>query len=139
MMLFFAFISFQCIVSCCLNNITFVCFFLASSGAAAVKSGAGSSLRGGPGVGQQPVQVVIKDSPIILAQVINSLRIIAVTNHLRHFSRWNERRFRKFSWGVRRVSDSYCPIRKLSRHEDMSSCLALALFSSSSQIYVMLL
>ena len=45
------------------------------SGAAAVKSGAGSPLRAGPGTGQQPVQVVIKDSPIILAQVINSLVI----------------------------------------------------------------
>ena len=40
------------------------------SGAAAGKAGGGSSLRGGTGAGQQPVQVVIKDSPIILAQVI---------------------------------------------------------------------
>lgn len=40
-----------------------------SSGAAAVKSGGSSPLRGSAGTGQQPVQVVIKDSPIILAQV----------------------------------------------------------------------
>jgi len=51
-----------------------VCFFADSSfpipsGAAAVKSGGGSPLRGAAGAGQQPVQVVIKDSPIILAQV----------------------------------------------------------------------
>ena len=39
------------------------------SGAAAAKGGGGSPLRGSPGAGQQPVQVVIKDSPIILAQV----------------------------------------------------------------------
>lgn len=34
-----------------------------------MKAGGGSPLRGGAGAGQQPVQVVIKDSPIILAQV----------------------------------------------------------------------
>jgi len=44
------------------------------AGAAAVKSGGGSPLRGAAGAGQQPVQVVIKDSPIILAQV-DSLKI----------------------------------------------------------------
>ena len=51
--------------------ISFFVFFFSfvSPGAAAVKSGAGSPLRGGPGAGQQPVQVLIKDSPIILAQV----------------------------------------------------------------------
>ncbi|KAL9983797.1 hypothetical protein ACROYT_G006027 [Oculina patagonica] len=51
------------------------------AGAAAVKGGAGSPLRGGPGVGQQPVQVVIKDSPIVLAQV-DSLKI--ALKHLRN-------------------------------------------------------
>ena len=45
------------------------CPFAIPSGAAAVKSGGGSPLRGAAGAGQQPVQVVIKDSPIILAQV----------------------------------------------------------------------
>ena len=112
------------------TNITFVslflCFFLASSGAAAVKSGAGSPLRGGPGAGQQPVQVVIKDSPIILAQVINSLSTIAVSNHLRHFSRWNERRFRTFLWSVRRVSDChYLSNQETARtHEYSENCHA---------------
>ena len=45
------------------------CNYSIPSGAAAVKAGGGSPLRGGAGAGQQPVQVVIKDSPIILAQV----------------------------------------------------------------------
>lgn len=51
------------------------------AGAAAVKGGGGSPLRGGAGAGQQPVQVVIKDSPIILAQV-DSLKI--ALKHLRN-------------------------------------------------------
>lgn len=51
------------------------------AGAAAVKSGGGSPLRGSAGTGQQPVQVVIKDSPIILAQV-DSLKI--ALKHLRN-------------------------------------------------------
>lgn len=51
------------------------------TGAAAGKAGGGSPLRGGTGAGQQPVQVVIKDSPIILAQV-DSLKI--ALKHLRN-------------------------------------------------------
>lgn len=51
------------------------------AGAAAAKAGGGSPLRGGAGAGQQPVQVVIKDSPIILAQV-DSLKI--ALKHLRN-------------------------------------------------------
>ncbi|CAH3122952.1 unnamed protein product [Pocillopora meandrina] len=51
------------------------------AGAAAAKGGGGSPLRGSPGAGQQPVQVVIKDSPIILAQV-DSLKI--ALKHLRN-------------------------------------------------------
>ena len=39
-----------------------------------MKAGGGSPLRGGAGAGQQPVQVVIKDSPIILAQVSVNLK-----------------------------------------------------------------
>ena len=55
------------------------CSFLTLSGAAAVKSGGGSPLRGGPGAGQQPVQVVIKDSPIILAQVTLKTLVISLS------------------------------------------------------------
>lgn len=51
------------------------------AGAAAAKSGGNSPLRGGSGAGQQPVQVVIKDSPIVLAQV-DSLKI--ALKHLRN-------------------------------------------------------
>ena len=39
-----------------------------------MKAGGGSPLRGGAAAGQQPVQVVIKDSPIILAQVFVHLK-----------------------------------------------------------------
>lgn len=53
-----------------LKKIEVFIFCFPSSGAAAGKAGGGSPLRGGSGAGQQPVQVVIKDSPIILAQVI---------------------------------------------------------------------
>lgn len=51
------------------------------TGAAAGKAGGGSPLRGSAGAGQQPVQVVIKDSPIILSQV-ESLKI--ALKHLRN-------------------------------------------------------
>ncbi|XP_032222548.2 dynactin subunit 1 isoform X2 [Nematostella vectensis] len=62
----------------------------ASSGIAAVVAGGGNPLKGGSplraaGAGQQPVQVVIKDSPIILAQV-ESLKIA-----LRHLKNENIR------------------------------------------------